>query len=58
MSKNINARPIVRDAVNFNKLSPKHNFIVARCNEELYVEEVGYFNYGCKSDLIVEFVKL
>ena len=55
LAKRINARPKVRDAFNFSKISPGQISNFARSNAQIHAEQVGYFKYKCKDDAIVKF---
>ena len=58
LSKEINARPHLRDAFDFSEIHPGYLSNLGRAGAELHTGEVGYCKDETKGDPIVEFVGL
>ena len=56
LAKEVNARPHLRDALDFSEISPGHLSNLGRAGAGLPAGEVGYFKDETKGDPIVEFV--
>ena len=58
LTKEINARPHLRDAFDFSEMSNGHLSNLERGHVDLHAGEVGYFKDETKGNPIVEFVGL
>ena len=58
LTKEINARPHLRDAFDFSEISNGHLSNIGRGHAELHAGEVGYFNDETKANPIVKFIGL
>ena len=58
LAKEINARPHLRDAIDFSEISNGHLSNLGRGNAKLHAGEVGYFKEKTKGNPIVEFISL
>ena len=58
LTKEINARPQVRDVFDFSEIRRGHISNLARSHAQLQAGEDGYFKDECKGDPIVKFVGL
>ena len=56
LAKEINARPHLRNAIDFREISPGHLSNLGRAKAGLHAGKVGYFKDGTKGDPIVVFV--
>ena len=58
LAKQINGRPLLRDAFDFSEISNGHLSNLGRGHAELHAGEVGYFNDETKANPIIEFIGL
>ena len=58
LAKEINSRPLLRDAFDFSEIEPTHLSQLRGIKIDVHGGEVGYFKDETKGDPIVEFVGL